>query len=140
MQTTTQIHGTVDPAFAPVRDVFARNWDDHGEVGASLCVYVDGKPVVDIWGGYADEARTREWERDTIVCVWSTTKGITATCAHRLADQGKLDLDAPVATVLAGVSRRRGRARSRCAGCSATRRGCLLSRSRCPRGRRSTGR
>jgi CubicO group peptidase (beta-lactamase class C family) len=97
MQTTVVTQGTVDPAFEHVHDAFAHNWLEHDEVGASLCVYVDGKPVVDLWGGWADEARTREWEKDTIVCVWSTTKGITATCAHRLADQGRLDLDAPVA-------------------------------------------
>jgi CubicO group peptidase (beta-lactamase class C family) len=53
--------------------------------------------VVDVWGGYADAARSRAWERDTIVNVWSTTKGMTAACAHRLADEGRLDLDAPVA-------------------------------------------
>ena len=58
---------------------------------------VDGRMVVDLWAGHADAARTRPWERDTIVNVWSTTKGIVATCAHRLVDQGKLDLDAPVA-------------------------------------------
>ena len=53
--------------------------------------------MVDLWAGHADAARTRPWERDTIVNAWSTTKGIVATCAHRLADQGRLDLDAPVA-------------------------------------------
>ena len=58
---------------------------------------LDGRPVVDLWGGYADQDRARRWERDTLVNVYSTTKGITAICAHRLVDQGKLDLDAPVA-------------------------------------------
>ena len=58
---------------------------------------VDGEPVVDLWGGHADAARTRPWERDTIVNVFSTTKAMTALCAHMLADRGLLDLDAPVA-------------------------------------------
>ena len=96
MQAAIEVQGTCDARFRAVEDAFRDNFDKHAEVGAALCVYVDGKPVVDIWGGHADAARTRAWERDTLVNVWSTTKGIVATCAHRLADQGKLDLDAPV--------------------------------------------
>ena len=57
---------------------------------------IDGKPVIDLWAGHADKARTQPWTRDTLVNVFSTTKGLTAICAHRLADQGKLDFDAPV--------------------------------------------
>jgi CubicO group peptidase (beta-lactamase class C family) len=70
---------------------------DDQDVGASVAVYLDGEPVVDIWGGYADAERTRPWERDTITCVWSTTKTMTALCALILADRGEIDLDAPVA-------------------------------------------
>jgi CubicO group peptidase (beta-lactamase class C family) len=95
--TAIETHGTCDSAFERVRDAFGNNFRDFPEVGASVCVSVDGKTVVDLWGGHADAARTRLWERDTIVCVWSTTKGMTAACAHRLADQGLLVLDAPVA-------------------------------------------
>jgi CubicO group peptidase (beta-lactamase class C family) len=58
---------------------------------------LNGRPVVDLWGGFSDKAKTKPWARDQIVNVYSTTKGITAICAHRLVDQGKLDLDAPVA-------------------------------------------
>ncbi|MEO8458280.1 MAG: serine hydrolase domain-containing protein [Chloroflexota bacterium] len=97
MTTATNITGTTDPRFRAVEDAFRENFNRFPELGSALCVYVDGKPVVDIWGGFADAARTRPWERDTVVNVWSTTKGIVAACAHRLADQGKLDLDAPVA-------------------------------------------
>lgn len=97
MTTAVEVHGTCDPRFSRVRDVFADNFTRHGEVGASLAVMVDGKMAVDIWGGHADADRTRPWERDTIVNTFSTTKGIVATCAHRLVDQGKLDIDAPVA-------------------------------------------
>ncbi len=70
---------------------------DTDDVGASVAVFVDGEPVVDLWGGYADRARTVAWDRDTITNVWSTTKTMTALCALVLADRGDLDLDAPVA-------------------------------------------
>ena len=97
MQATVSIEGRCDPRFRAVEDVFRENFDRFGEVGASMAVLVDGDPVVDLWGGHMDPARTKAWERDTIVNVWSTTKGIVATCIHRLADQRLLDLDAPVA-------------------------------------------
>lgn len=90
------IEGTCDERFEAVRDALAASLDKD-DVGASVAVYVDGAPVVDLWGGYADEARTRPWERDTITAVWSTTKTMTALCALILADRGELDLDAPVA-------------------------------------------
>jgi CubicO group peptidase (beta-lactamase class C family) len=97
MQATVNIEGRCDPRFRAVEDAFRDNFEKFGEVGASVSVLVDGETVVDLWGGHADAAGTKPWERDTIVNVWSTTKGITATCMHRLADQGLLDLDAPVA-------------------------------------------
>ena len=91
------IEGTCDSRFQAVRDAFAENFARHGEVGATVAVAVDGKLVVDLWAGHADAARTRAWTRDTIVNIASSTKGPTAICAHRLADQGLLELDAPVA-------------------------------------------
>ena len=92
-----KIEGTCDSNFNRVRDAFAANFDRFDEVGAAVAVIIDGKPVVDLWAGHADQKRTRPWTRDTLVNVYSTTKGLAATCAHRLVDQGKLDLDAPVA-------------------------------------------
>ncbi|MEU3618068.1 serine hydrolase domain-containing protein [Streptomyces sp. NPDC006872] len=92
-----QVHGHCDPRFAAVRTAFEENFQGRGELGAAVGVTVDGVPVVDLWGGWADAARTRAWERDTLVNVWSTSKGPTALCAHILADRGLLDLDAPVA-------------------------------------------
>ena len=92
------IDGTCDARFRGVQDAFADNFSRHGEVGAGVAVTVDGRPVVDLWAGYADAARTRPWMRDTIVNVASTTKGLTAICAHRLVDRGLLDLEAPVAS------------------------------------------
>ncbi|MFD0201898.1 MULTISPECIES: serine hydrolase domain-containing protein [Saccharothrix] len=91
-----EISGTCDDRFHAVRDAFAASLDGD-DVGASVAVHVDGEPVVDLWGGYVDAARTRPWERDTIVNVWSTTKTMVALCALILADRGVLDLDAPVA-------------------------------------------
>jgi CubicO group peptidase (beta-lactamase class C family) len=68
-----------------------------GDVGAALSIYRDGKPVVDLWGGWADAARTRRWAADTIASCASTSKGLTSACAHRLVERGVIDLDKPVA-------------------------------------------
>ncbi|HLW71649.1 MAG TPA: serine hydrolase domain-containing protein [Candidatus Binataceae bacterium] len=91
------INGEYDPRFVRVRDAFIENFEQRGEFGAAASIVVDGRCVVDLWAGHADAARTQPWNRDTLVNVWSTTKGLCAMCAHRLADQGKLDFDAPVA-------------------------------------------
>ncbi len=96
-QTESAVHGHCDERFAPVRAAFEENFRDRGELGAAVTVVADGETVVDLWGGHADAAGTRLWERDTLVNVWSTTKGPVALCAHILADRGLLDLDAPVA-------------------------------------------
>lgn len=88
--------GTCEPRFAGVREEFERNFAERGEVGASVCVIVDGETVVDLWGGSA--AQDRPWAKDTIGNVWSATKGATALCAHILASRGELDLNAPVVT------------------------------------------
>jgi CubicO group peptidase (beta-lactamase class C family) len=92
----TKIEGVCDPKFGRVRQAFAANFESGTETGAACAITLDGKPVVDLWGGFADRAQTRPWTRDTLVNVYSTTKGLTAICAHRLVDQGKLDIDAPV--------------------------------------------
>ena len=91
-----RIEGTCDPRFAEVAREFARNFDERGEVGASVCLTLHGQTLVDLWGGVADEASGRAWERDTVSIVFSCTKGATALCAHLLASRGLLDLDAPV--------------------------------------------
>ena len=91
------VQGHCDPDFAAVRAAFEENFRDRGELGAAVCVVENGETVVDLWAGWADAARTRPWERDTLVNVWSTTKGPAALCVHILADRGLLDLDAPVA-------------------------------------------
>ncbi|WP_405813461.1 beta-lactamase family protein [Streptomyces sp. NBC_01390] len=91
------VHGDCDARFSAVRTAFEENFRDRGELGAAVSVTVGGETVVDLWGGWADAGRTRAWERETLVNVWSTSKGPTALCAHILADRGLLDLDAPVA-------------------------------------------
>ena len=93
------VQGTFDPAFASVARAFEANFAERGEVGASLCLAVDGETVLDIWGGTARPSTKEPWQRDTIVPVYSCTKAATALCAHLLADRGQLDLDAPVARV-----------------------------------------
>ncbi|MDI9829843.1 serine hydrolase domain-containing protein [Streptomyces sp. KAU_LT] len=90
------IQGSYDDLFLAVPTAFA-GMLDAGDAGGSVAVLVDGEPVVDVWGGYADAGRTAPWRRDTIVDVWSVTKTMTALCALVLMDRGDLDPDAPVA-------------------------------------------
>ena len=90
MTTTLRLQGKCDPRFTAVRDAFADNFTKRDDVGAAVCVYVDGKPVVDLWGGFANAARTRPWGQDTIVSVASTTKGMVALCTHMLVERGQI--------------------------------------------------
>lgn len=89
------INGTCDPAFAAVREAFETNFTED-EVGASVCLTVDGRTVVDLWGGHRDEARSQPWEADTLSVVFSNTKAAVALCAHVLIERGLLDPDARV--------------------------------------------
>jgi CubicO group peptidase (beta-lactamase class C family) len=88
------IGGRCDPRFAPVREAFAANFAERGEVGAAVCVVAGGRTVADLYGGAA--APGRPWGPDTLVNAFSVGKGLTALCAARLAGQGRLDVDAPV--------------------------------------------
>ena len=89
------IQGSYDELFTAVPSALAGLLDG-GDVGGSVAVFVDGEPVVDVWGGFADPGRTIPWQRNTITNVWSVTKTMTALCALVLADRGELDLAAPV--------------------------------------------
>jgi CubicO group peptidase (beta-lactamase class C family) len=91
------VQGMCDARFRAVGDEFERNFAQRGEVGASVCVTIEGRVVVDLWGGFAERHTRRPWEKDTIGLVWSSTKGATALCAHLLISRGLLDLDRPVA-------------------------------------------
>ncbi len=97
MPHPVQIHGICDPAFKGVKAVFEEHFARGREIGAAVAVTISGRPVVDLWAGYADENHTRPWQKDTLVNLFSTTKGIAAICMHRLAEQGLLDLDETVA-------------------------------------------
>ncbi|HEY7073238.1 MAG TPA: serine hydrolase domain-containing protein [Acidimicrobiales bacterium] len=91
-----EIGGTVAPGFEGVREAFARNFTDNGEVGAGFSLVHDGRTVVDLWGGVADATTGAPYTDDTLQLVFSTTKGATAICANLLAQRGELDVEAPV--------------------------------------------
>jgi CubicO group peptidase (beta-lactamase class C family) len=93
----SEVSGATAPGFEGVREAFAVNLAGGQEIGAAVSAYVNGRKVVDLWGGVADPADGRPWERDTLQVVYSTTKAVTAACALLLAQRGELDLDAPVA-------------------------------------------
>ena len=92
-----EVEGRCVPRFARLRDALRESLTGGAEVGAALAVFVDQEPVVDLWGGWRDAARTQPWREDTIVNLYSVGKAVTAVCAHRLAEEGRLDLDAPIA-------------------------------------------
>ncbi|WP_245262825.1 serine hydrolase domain-containing protein [Ensifer sp. BR816] len=83
------IKGSCDPHFSAVRDAFACCFDQGIEHGGGVAVVVDGKAVVDLWGGYEDPQRTRPWRQSTLVNVWSSSKGVVALAMAMLVDKGK---------------------------------------------------
>ena len=93
------VDGFCDSRFAAVRDAFVANFTQRSEPGAAVCMTVDGRPVVDLWGGYADIANTRPWVRDTLVNFFSVSKGLCATVAAMLTERGQIDPDDLVAKV-----------------------------------------
>jgi len=92
---TGPIEGECDRRFKGVMDAFTENFAARGEVGASVAITIEGRTVVDLWGGRTTEGG-HPWGRDTISVVYSCTKGASALCAHMAADRGQLDFDAPV--------------------------------------------
>ena len=99
------LHGWVDDRFTGVIDAYLDNFRQDEELGSSLHVTVDGSPVIDIWGGWAEEERTTLWAEDTLVCMMSVAKGVSAIAIAILVDRGLLDLDQPVATYWPEFSR-----------------------------------
>lgn len=93
------VEGFCDGGFERVAEAFVANFRDNGEVGASVCVSVGGRTVVDLWGGTADPKTGRAWAADTVSVVFSCTKAATALCAHILASRGLLDLEQPVGEI-----------------------------------------
>ena len=97
MTMNVPVSGHCDPRFEAVKSAFQENFAERGDIGAALCLILDGQPVVDLHGGWRDNARTQEWTADTLVNLWSTTKGVGAICFAMLADRGQLSYDDPVA-------------------------------------------
>lgn len=95
--STSEISGLVGSGWDVVADAFRENFDKHGELGAACCVYKEGRPVVDVWGGIADRRTGQPWEEGTVVPVFSTTKGVVALCVNLLAERGIVALDVPLA-------------------------------------------
>jgi CubicO group peptidase (beta-lactamase class C family) len=97
MSEKPTVHGEVASGFEPVADAFRRNFERHGEIGAAVAVYAGERPVVDLWAGFRDRRRTLPWERDTIVPVFSSTKGMAAFTVATAVAKGLLDYEQPVA-------------------------------------------
>lgn len=91
-----EIHGFCDENFSAILDEFARNFETRGELGASVCAYIDGEKVVDLWGGHKDRRRQSAWTEDTISIIFSNAKALTALCLQILIDRGECALDALV--------------------------------------------
>ena len=99
MPVDARISGTCDARFAELREEFARNFAERGEVGAAVCVVIDGCTVVDLAGGWADGGGRRPWNSDTLVDFYSVGKAFVALLALRLVDAGRVGLDDRIATV-----------------------------------------
>ena len=91
-----EIHGHCDDRFSGVLKAFENNFENNGDIGACFAATLEGEYVVDIWACHQDKAKTRPWQEDTIINVYSTTKTMTFIVALMLADRGELDLNAPV--------------------------------------------
>lgn len=96
---TGRVSGSFDTQFSGVVDAYIQNFQKRDEVGASLCVAIDGEVVVDVWGGTGNQASEEHgieatpWEQDTVCTVFSSTKGATALAAHLLISRGELELE-----------------------------------------------
>ena len=89
---TELVSGYCDAKFEKVAEVFNRSFESEFEVGASFAVEIEGEMVINLWGGHQDAQRSQAWQENTLVNVFSVTKGVTAICAARLIEQGRLDL------------------------------------------------
>ncbi|MDO3648640.1 serine hydrolase domain-containing protein [Nocardia mangyaensis] len=97
MSPAPSIHGDVAAGFGPVADAFRRNFTEHAEIGAAVAVYAGDQPLVDLWAGHRDRRRAVRWERDTIVPVFSSSKGLSAFTLAVAVSRGLLDYESPVA-------------------------------------------
>src|SRR5436190_18078449 len=97
MTSTASTNGSVAPGYEHLVPVFERALGAGGAGGAAFAATLRGRPIVDLWGGVADAATGRPWDRDTVAPIFSGTKGLLAVCVLLLVERGRLDLDAPVA-------------------------------------------
>lgn len=93
-----EIHGECDPQFSKVKETFEKLHQEDREIGSCFAVYKDGKPLVDLWGGFQDEDRTKPWQQDNLVTVYSTTKGVAAFCIALAMEKGLLKYEEKVST------------------------------------------
>ncbi|MGK2882251.1 MAG: serine hydrolase domain-containing protein [Mycobacterium sp.] len=98
MSDEVSIEGLCAPGFERVRDAFEQNFAERNEIGAAVAAWVEGELVVNLWGGSADLATTKPWREETLVSVFSGSKGLISTCVHLLAERSELDLYEPIAT------------------------------------------
>lgn len=98
MGDVPEILGTCDERFAAVAEALRNNFREHGELGAAVALVIGGEPVVDIWAGWMDADRTRPWDGDTLVDVFSVGKAMAAVCLLMLVERGQIELEAPVAS------------------------------------------
>ena len=90
--------GNFDKKFEKVFDLFKSNIESSREIGASFAVFHEGKLIIDLYGGYRDKEKTKVWDKDTIVNIHSTSKGIVAMIIAHLIDKGLIDLNVNVST------------------------------------------
>lgn len=93
------VSGFCDPAFRAVREAFTENFTQRGEPGGAFALAISGRNVVDLWGGHSDVAKTRAWQRNTLVNFFSVSKALCAICANVLVERGLVSLDEPVARI-----------------------------------------
>ena len=91
------VHGFVDEGYGRVLHAFVANFLEHDDLGAGCAAYVRGRVVVDLWGGIADLRTRQPWDRETAAVIFSCTKGLLAICVYILVQEGRLDLESPVA-------------------------------------------
>ena len=92
----SMISGHCDPNFTEIKKIFTQSFDSGHETGASVAIEYKGRTIVDLFGGHTDAAKKNSWKENTLVNVFSVTKGVTAACVAMLIDQGKLDVNSKV--------------------------------------------
>ena len=93
-----EIHGECDPQFSKVKETFEKLYQEDREIGSCFAVYKDGNPLVNLWGGFQDKDKTKPWQKDNLVTVYSTTKGVAAFCIALAMEKGLLNYEEKVST------------------------------------------